>query len=341
MDRIFIDANIWLDFYDGRLSKYQELLKSLKSIRARLFIPQQIVDEIDRNKASVYLKSIEAKSASTRFDGAMPPLSDELLEWNKKLTALKDEHKVLQAERKEIVRSHFEQICNGADGISQSFAEIFLDVWEADEDQLERAEYRKKIGNPPGKTGDPLGDQICWEQIVDLIESDDRLWLVSNDNDYFVPFENALFLNPLLKKDLQDVVDDEVRGEPTVFCFSDLPTAVKHFRENMIPDPDFDFPSDEELGEIEEEYQATKAEDESIEGFNPLLWSRGYWRLGPKVARNRSQTFSDRPPLALCSECGASMEGVPWYAHPSPIGRTYQARCPSCGAWIDSQETLD
>ncbi|CAN1573482.1 PIN domain (DUF4935) [Flavobacteriaceae bacterium] len=58
MKILFIDANIYLRFFDSNQKEFKKLLEELLKIKSNLFITNQIVNEIERNKLSVFEKSI-------------------------------------------------------------------------------------------------------------------------------------------------------------------------------------------------------------------------------------------------------------------------------------------
>ena len=49
-DLIFIDTNSYLSFYQEKNTEFKKLLKSLKEIKEHIFIPKQIIYEVERNK---------------------------------------------------------------------------------------------------------------------------------------------------------------------------------------------------------------------------------------------------------------------------------------------------
>ncbi len=53
MKKVFIDANIYVNFFDSNQSTLKALLDSLVEIKDSLFISSQIVDEVNRNKLDV------------------------------------------------------------------------------------------------------------------------------------------------------------------------------------------------------------------------------------------------------------------------------------------------
>ena len=58
MKKIFIDANIYLSFFDNSKPELKKLLDSLVEIKNSLFIGSQIVDEVNRNKLNVAQRSL-------------------------------------------------------------------------------------------------------------------------------------------------------------------------------------------------------------------------------------------------------------------------------------------
>jgi PIN like domain len=55
MANVFIDANVYLAFYDEKYASLRALLRPLRSVRRELFITEQIVNEVDRRKLYVFL----------------------------------------------------------------------------------------------------------------------------------------------------------------------------------------------------------------------------------------------------------------------------------------------
>jgi predicted nucleic acid-binding protein len=58
MKKIFIDANIYLNFFDSNKPELKKLLGSLLQIKDSLFIGSQIVNEVNRNKLDVAQRSL-------------------------------------------------------------------------------------------------------------------------------------------------------------------------------------------------------------------------------------------------------------------------------------------
>ncbi len=94
MTRMFIDANVYLEFYVGERSKFREILKTLVNLKDEIFVGSQIVDEVRRNKVDVFLR--HAKSFYDKFPTELnlPSFADDeddakVVAWKKKRTELK------------------------------------------------------------------------------------------------------------------------------------------------------------------------------------------------------------------------------------------------------------
>ena len=93
---LFIDANIYLDFY--RLKSVRSLLKSLKSVESQIFITRQIRDEVVRNRVKVALERIteDSKKLNVQVLGLPDLLFASAIEENE--PALREELEKLKAD---------------------------------------------------------------------------------------------------------------------------------------------------------------------------------------------------------------------------------------------------
>ncbi len=72
MKNVFIDTNILLSFFSystDHLNKLEELVELIKNKKVRLFLPQQVIDEFNRNrdvKLKEVLKNLNAFSTDLK-----------------------------------------------------------------------------------------------------------------------------------------------------------------------------------------------------------------------------------------------------------------------------------
>ncbi|MFL5245817.1 MAG: PIN domain-containing protein [Gemmataceae bacterium] len=230
---IFIDTNRYLDLY--RIKTGKTLLHQLLERRDHILIPRQVVNEIDRRKLDKAREFLLLEVA--RITHPQMAIPDHLFEaqlkekYTKALNDLGDKAKKLKAEILETVSKTLRQISHSNDEVSISLQPLFEMAVDVTPNQLQRARLRKELGNPPGKAEQTLGDQVCWEQLLDLANKKKKVWIVSSDADYLSKFEKEYFLNPLLYRELKAAL-----GNDDIFCFDDIIEALKHFaKETKLP----------------------------------------------------------------------------------------------------------
>src|SRR5262249_19161881 len=133
-----------------------------------------------------------------------------------------------------------EKINRSEDEVSVALAKIFVRAVQHNEEELSRARSRKELGNPPGKKGDPIGDELNWEQLVTACNGNSGLWVLSRDGDYSTKIGNNMHLNPALLRD----IERRCRPAPKVYCFDNIPDGIKSFTDTLglkaktLPTPD-------------------------------------------------------------------------------------------------------
>ena len=229
---IYIDANVYLRFYDTEIHKFKNLLKTVSELKNQILVTEQIRDEVLRNKLNVTIRSFSTNYKALGMDHAAFPEhlenegADGLAVWNKKRRKLMDEEKLLRSEYNNIVSRTLTQIAISGDNVSKELDQIFSLARPPSFEEMERARLRKDRGNPPGKVSDPLGDQLSWEQLLTCYRGQ-SLWIVTNDSDYLSTYGAELYLNPLLYRDLVQISD---KPDPPVYLFRSLPEALDDFR---------------------------------------------------------------------------------------------------------------
>ena len=224
---LFIDANQYLELY--RTIEGKKLLVSLDEQKPYIFISTQIVDEVLRNKLQV------AKSFFTdkikEINTVNVPVPDHLLGISdQKTTHFREVNKQAKQAVKELSKltsDALSRISRSEDDVSRRLGEVFDKSVSPSIDEMRRARERKERGNPPGKTRDPLGDQITWEQLLIHCKESHctRLWIVTSDQDYCIEHQTRFLLNSLLTQNLKDACG----VEPEIYCFNNLSDGIRHF----------------------------------------------------------------------------------------------------------------
>ncbi len=236
---IFIDTNIYLRFFDGNRKDLKKLLETLLKVSDKIFITDQIVSEIERNKLSVFKQSINNYTNKLKIETVALPehfttdlKNVEMEEWNKKREIISKENIKLTKEIDKIFVKNLELISKSQDSVSQKLSGIYKYVIYASDEEILAARKRRELGNPPGKDSDPLGDQISWEQFLNRVSTYDEIWIITNDSDYLTEYKGALFLNSYLFSEI-------IRRNPVakLNCFNELLRGLESYgKKNNIED---------------------------------------------------------------------------------------------------------
>jgi hypothetical protein len=249
---LFIDANQYLNLF--RMDSGKRLLAALEEQDKYIFVPEQIVNEVERNKVRVaasFLATKQLKLDSIAIPDHILSTTDSTVEdIRKRLDEISDSVKKTKEDFRKLAHDLLKQIARSEDEVSKRLAVIFSHAARPTKREFGRALERKRVGNPPGKKGDSLGDQLSWEQLLTVSEKK-ALWIVTKDSDYATEHDSKMFLNALLYSELAQLYG----SAPEVFCFDNIPDAFKHFSETTKVRAD-KLPTPEETKQIKKEQEA-------------------------------------------------------------------------------------
>ena len=228
---MFIDANIYLDLY--QIPSGKKLLAFLQEQHAHIFVSQQIVDEVERNKLNVaneYFNKLAFSTINVPNQISMPDhllgiSDDKIAKLRQTVEGVKGAIKELREHAADILK----QIGRSEDDVSKCLRTLFDSPTRPTPDQMKRAGARKEVGNPPGKKSDPLGDQISWEQFLDYCRDHKvtKVWIISKDGDYRTEcIDGSFVVNPMLQRELKQTGVEEIQ------CIVDLLDAGEDFARN-------------------------------------------------------------------------------------------------------------
>ena len=189
---IFIDTNIFLSFYHFSNDDLEELKKLsllLQQGKAKLYLPEQVVQEFRRNrdnKIADALKQLREQKLDLRF----PQFCKEYDEYEN-LRQLQRSYSKLHAD---LIKKAIEDIQSEnlkADKVIQDLFENGISIPE-NKTINELASKRMAIGNPPGKNGS-LGDALNWEALLENIPNEENLYFLTDDKDYASPIDSNVF----------------------------------------------------------------------------------------------------------------------------------------------------
>jgi hypothetical protein len=151
---------------------------------------------------------------------------------------------------------------------------LFSNALRHSEEQLRHARDRRERGNPPGKQNNPLGDQLSWEQWLDAVKNQRRVWVITRDSDYIERIGGTeTVLNPFLAAELK------VRGVDDIRAFDNLAKAITDIKAAGVPVSRA--PSDQRLTELTKALEPTYFEPDY--GNRPWLHPMGPRMMSPAL----------------------------------------------------------
>lgn len=185
---VFIDTNIFLDFYrlsEKDLKELEKLIDSIKKEEVKLFLTKQVKQEFERKREDVFSQTFN-KLSSAKEDEAFPHIFElnNILKNYPEYSSVRKAKVVLEKIKSQLIEKLQKDIIEKNLIADKLIDDIFDKSGVIDSDKyLEKAEKRIKFGNPPGKKGG-CGDAINWEVIIDLVPEKKDLFLISCDSDF-------------------------------------------------------------------------------------------------------------------------------------------------------------
>ncbi len=214
---LFIDTNIFLDFYrlPGESAKRQ--LALLEKHKDRLVMGDQVRMEFLKNRQKVILQSINQLKAPE--SNQMPQVlaeSNSAKALTKTLAKAKEYSKGVK-KRAELILSNPARY----DPVFKTFSRIFntsspYNLKRPNKKRFEIRNLARKrfvLGYPPRKSSDTsFGDAINWEWIINCAQvcpESSNIILVSRDGDFGEQLNGSWFLNDWLAREFKDRVSQK------------------------------------------------------------------------------------------------------------------------------------
>lgn len=209
---IFVDANIFLDFYRGQTGTALALLRRLKTVRRQLVTSFVVQMEFEKNRQKLVRDALRAivKTAPA----SIPAFLSERRTSTSLVAALQEANKRTDSFR-ELVK-HVLVSPGTHDAVYRTVGLLFgrrsdLNLRGDDQRCAEiqtRALNRFMLGYPPRKKTDTsIGDAVNWEWIIASAKRHhSNVTLVSRDSDFGVNVDGDSFLNDWLSREFRSRV---------------------------------------------------------------------------------------------------------------------------------------
>lgn len=196
---LFIDTNIFLDFYHLTSDDLEELKKLsalLQSGEVRLHLPIQITDEFYRNRSKVIAEAIK-RLKEQKLNLHFPALCKDYEQYPALRSHQEEYEKLHSTLLNKIIDDAGENKLRADERISEIFTHA--NTIDTTNRHVELARLRMDVGNPPGKNGS-LGDAINWEILLETIPDNEDLYFVTGDGDYLSSLDRGNFSEFLIKE---------------------------------------------------------------------------------------------------------------------------------------------
>jgi predicted nucleic acid-binding protein len=208
MKNLFIDSNIYLnfyDFYDEDLDELGKLVEQIQEGHLRLYTTSQVIGEVKKNR------ELRLKDAYTKFSKAstsipMPVFCKHYDEYER----VKRAQDLLEKAKSQLAKSFSEDIDNLSLKADTVFNNLNKVATVIDSDAYyDLAKKRHELGRPPGKDPRTFGDEITWETLLDCVETDGEFIVISGDGDFSNDFTGNT-IRPYLKEEWQRVKGTDI-----------------------------------------------------------------------------------------------------------------------------------
>lgn len=234
---IFVDTNIFLDFYRLGGEAATRQLKALEKHTESLIICEQVWMEFLKNRQSVIVQGLQQIKQPTNTEvPAIVVDSQATMMLHRKTKEASENVKRL---RKTMEKILFEPMHH--DNVYKGVARIFKAGTKYNLKRPSKERYavrnlaRKRfvLGYPPRKKGDTsIGDAINWEWIIRCAQNSNdnhHILIVSRDSDFGVNYKDDSIINDWLYREFKDRVSKKRKIELT----SKLTLALKRLDETV------------------------------------------------------------------------------------------------------------
>ena len=181
MTKIYIDTNVFLDFYRSatdRMAIFQQLLERADCI----VVPEQTVSEFRRNRAALLNRLAKSVVESAKANPHTTALVRELSGFKEWVAAWNAANQKAQA-----IATQLRSWANdeSSDPVCVNFVNLYCAgmTMSTPEDAFAKAHQRKLLGEPPTSPDKyTIGDEIIWETLLDCCNDD--LIVVARDRTF-------------------------------------------------------------------------------------------------------------------------------------------------------------
>jgi len=215
---IFIDTNIFLDFYRIRKSNVSmKYLDEIEKHKDLIITSSQVEMEFKKNRQAVILESIGEVKKMNNVSISVPAILSNA----KAVEMIEKSKKDISKKQKEL-KGRIDKILKNPsynDPVYKSLQKLFkhdspINLNRENKIRFKIRNLAKKrfiLGYPPRKKADnSIGDAVNWEWILNCAETSGKhIILVTRDSDFGCNYEDDSFLNDWLKQEFKQRISQK------------------------------------------------------------------------------------------------------------------------------------
>ncbi|MEA3393234.1 MAG: PIN domain-containing protein [Pseudomonadota bacterium] len=235
---LFVDTNIWLDFYRARTEAGLSLLTHLEKVSDRLIVSYHLEMEYKRNRQAAILEGMQELKPPTNIP--RPGLFSDakaVKAMQSNLKAASDRVKGLKVKLRKVLSdpATHDPVYKACQRLFHAGTKLVLTRDDDFRHVIRRRAFRRFLhGCPPRKRSDvSIGDALNWEWMIECaLRNNAELVIVSRDADYGVIFEDNAYVNDHLRQEFSE----RVSRKRKLLLYTKLSEALKHFAVPVTPE---------------------------------------------------------------------------------------------------------
>ena len=213
---VFIDTNIFLDFYRMRVSQVSnDQLKQLYDLRHHIITSHQVEMEYKKNRQKVIIETlgnINSPKQDTKITSPILLDSKAVEIIHRNVGNIEKQQKKLKNQIDKILRNpnRNDPVYKWTQKLFKTKSDLNLDINKNKKKLIRRKAWRRfMLGYPPRKNNDTsIGDAVNWEWIIDCAKrKNDDVIIVSRDSDFGVIHDKKVFINDWLRQEFKERVN--------------------------------------------------------------------------------------------------------------------------------------
>jgi hypothetical protein len=209
---VFVDTNIFLDFYRGNNEASLTLLKKMDTVKDRIISTYQVEMEFKKNRQAVLQDTLNNIKFNPQI--SLPAVFRDSAT-GRSIDSLKSD----AVKKIKILEKRFAELFNNPNGVDEVY-KVLENIFHNPSEhvltrdmkirhEMKRLAWRRFIlGYPPRKKGDTsIGDALNWEWIINCGKNyTGKIIVVSRDGDYGIYNGGGTYLNDHLVQEYRERV---------------------------------------------------------------------------------------------------------------------------------------